>query len=134
MRSLLDKYRIFIHEQISYQKYVIQREEERGNGSAADSAHYRIHVYEELIKDLDQAGNSPQRRKEERFKTSPSNKAILLSLLATNGGSATFPEIKAKAVEAGRDQRSMEQMALKLVRDGKLSRTGNKVTLLKEEA
>ena len=128
--SLLDKYRIFIHEQISYQKYVISREKERGNNTASDGALYRIRVYEELMHDLDQVGRS--RGKAERFKTSPSNKAILLSLLATNGGSATLAEIKANALKIGRESKSMEQMTLKLVREGKLSRTGSTITISKE--
>jgi hypothetical protein len=129
--TLADKYRIFIHEQLSYQKYVIKREEERGNHDASDGAHYRIHVYEELMRDLESLTITTE-KKEERFKVTTSNKSVLLTFLKDNGGAATLAQIKALAKEMHRQPKSMEQLAMKLVRDGKLSRTGDKIAIAVE--
>jgi len=128
--TLYDKYHAFLEQQTSFQRW---RAIENGNqGKSTESQHctLRANTFEELLNDLQQLQTEATPAREDRFSTNPANETLILDLLKDNDGERTIKQIAQYAYDIGRNPKSMQQMALRMVRLGKLSRTGDLLELV----
>jgi len=128
--TLYDKYGAFLEQQISFQRWRATDNGNQGKSTEANHCAQRANTFEELLNDLRQLQTEAAPRKEDRFSAHPTHKKLILDLLEAHEGERTIAQIAQYAKEIGHNPRSMQQMAMRMVRNGELSRTGELLELV----